>query len=305
MSKQFKNRLRGARNPHKTLSELRPAIAPKQYKDLLTWLPGLLGRRVRVLNPAFPPTYKSLIPQAVPLAAIPLQRELLWITARLLNDSQKLNAFITLRSDIESCWLAGDFLRVENLLDQLEATLGVSFFALEMRLAIVQQSKGLERQKQLMSDIRQLSPSSLLRFTTFYFSQRNEPATNPTFFRRRVEREIATLQALQEVKDYLRFRQLRELPEEPSRIAGLLRVEANSALVDQYETMIETLTELSGQVQYGLEALAQLQARIQDPRLARLRVLYTGELTESSSLTSCTLESLLDKGFPDATLYRL
>jgi hypothetical protein len=133
--KAQKNLIRGSRNPHKTLSTLRISIAPKHYRDLLIWLRQIHGRSFRVLNPAFPPNYSSLIPQSIPFSAIPFDRELLWCASRILNHASEINLFLKRKLQFESAWLRGDIAEAEDTLDLLEKELGTSLFLLEMRIA--------------------------------------------------------------------------------------------------------------------------------------------------------------------------
>ena len=294
-------------NPHYVLAELRGGIPPKSYRDVLSWLPTLPNRRSRALNPSFPSTYTALMPQFVLLNALSIERELQWATARILNHQDKIGEFIEIKRQLEVAWIDSDYSRVEDLLDQIESTFGVSLFLIELRLAVLQEQKGLERQKSFTATVREKSSSGIVRFITYFLSQKNEKATNPILFTHRVERAIAALEVPKEFKHYLRYRVLRDLPTQISALTGVLRAEANSSIIDQYETLLLVLSEAASEPENGRASLSDLTNSISDERLRRIGLLYGIADPKVFEAIRCDLsvQSLLDFEHSQEALARI
>lgn len=242
--------------------------------------------------------------QTVPFSALPLSSEVKWIAARIANEAEKLTSFVSCKERFEELYLLGDLAVASDLLDELESELGVSLFLLEMRTALFQQSEGLERQKNFSSFVRDQAPSRLLELLAFYVSQRNEPARNSVLFQAAIGSMANELSAPQEFKDYVRFRLLRVMPYGKDALAGVLRIEANSSLIDQYETLLVVLTEALDITSECAETVASLRTIIRDPRLDRLAFLYGLAGTEvlKVSKTSVQAQSYLDEDHPQQAI---
>jgi hypothetical protein len=133
------------------------------------------------------------MPHSIPLEPIPYEREIRWASTRVLLHADRINQFLSLKEQIEQDWIQGLQESTEKLVNEVEASCGVSFFLAELRIALLQQWHGLEPQKSYATEIRRLSRNGLVRYATYFISQRNETATNPMLFKERVDMEILHL----------------------------------------------------------------------------------------------------------------
>lgn len=302
----IKNSLRGATAPHATLSALRGQVSPKLYPALLAFLPTILRNGRGSLNPPFPASYRSLVVRQRALAPLSLDRELLWSSYQIAQHSGKIDSFIKLKHTFESTMIAGDANSAEEILDSIEQNYGVSFFLIETRLALLQQTRGLEQQKAYLASIRKDCARGITPFIAFWLSQKNELTTNPLSFPKRfvsVLRKIALPEGLIE---YIQFRVLGQLAEE-NRLSEMLRWSYNSSLIDQYETLVAAMQAVVRSPDAVGGALAPLIPGIRDQRLEKLSVLLEGPLTPRLLFDEGQLQSQaeIEAGDPDKALRRL
>lgn len=88
---------------------------------------------------------------------VSLEREILWIAARINQDHATVNHFRVYAEKIEQFVLSGDHANAISLLKELESIHGASFWSVQLRIALEGVVGGLEGQK----DIHQKSDQSI------------------------------------------------------------------------------------------------------------------------------------------------
>lgn len=324
LQRSFKNQLAGARNPHQVLSSLRPKLSPRQYRAVLMYLPSVLRRSTQTarmrggqfshlqnsgfnsaLTPPFPRTFEDLFRSQNTLQPISLDRELLWTAERLALYSAEISQFVKLKSQIELAVLSGDSFGGLEILDELERSLGKSFFLIETRLALLQNSRGLEAQKKYLQTIRSAWNRGITPFVAYHMSQKLEFATNPLAFPDRFAAILNRNNVRGGLYEYLIYRVLRRLPAR-DLWSIILTWEQNTSIIDQYETTLHILQGVVGEPEVLRGPLLVLREVITDPRLQRLAV-FSQDVEAKFCISDAEMlvREHLDQGRPGEALESL
>jgi hypothetical protein len=150
-----------------------------------------------------------------------------------------LRQFVGLKSQIESTLLLGDYDLCDESLDRLEKELGFSIWLLEMKIAVLQTSRGLEAQKAYSSQVRGLRPDGdLISFLAHFMSWRNEDTTNPFQFKKTVSQRASDWQVDDEYRTHMLYKLTGECSLDDAVLSTILRYEASYSLIDYYESFI-------------------------------------------------------------------
>jgi hypothetical protein len=218
--------------------------------------------------------------------ATSFERELAWAATAFALASAELTDFVDLKHRLEKSLLIGDYQDSENLLDHIEAQFGFSIFLLEMRIAVLQTSQGLEAQKAYCATVRTLRPErDFLSFIGSFISWRNEETTNPFQYKKTVVERIADWTIPDHQRTYLRYKMAGHFDTNESTISTILRYEASFSLIDWYETFMRTAAVFlasRASPHAGLaSALEPLRGKIPDLRIAKLTSLADNSGFES------------------------
>lgn len=316
-----KNLLASAQNPHNALSTLRPKLQANQYRALLQYLPSVSRRAtqsvrivrgkfsslstrgfVSVLGAPFPKTYSDLVRTQNTLSPLPIENELLWTAERIGLYGRQLSQFVSHKLAIEAAILSGDGAEALNLLDSFENDHGKSFFLIETRLAVLQNFKGLEAQKRYLQNIRNTWNKGITPFVAYHVSQKLEFATNPLAFPERFVSVLNRSEIQHGLFEYLLYRVLRLVPNH-DLWPILLTWEQNSALIDQYETLLTVLQNYSKSPEIIARSLSVLKSNVDDSRLYGLSVLTEETpLTNGIPVTEILIRQKLDSNRPEEAL---
>ncbi len=165
-----------------SLSRIRTSVPFKDINDVVRWIKAN-NRLNKLFFPSeFPQTFYELEPDYI---LLPSQDEFeyRWTTAFLLTHTASLREFIESSREFERAVLKSNYERALELLDEIEARFGQSFWLIGNRLALLQFAYGLEAQKAYMNKVIQESPvSQFVSFVAYYTSVRNESSVTPNRF---------------------------------------------------------------------------------------------------------------------------
>lgn len=226
------------------LLDARAAIEPQSYRAYLEWMADLWNSQLRELIIA-PVGVDELLGVYAKAPIVPLDHELLWITERLRIETPRINSLIGATALIQRSVFEGAYEAAVEQLTALQASLGVSLWSVQLRLALEQLAGGLERQKRYSAELRTAHRTGLLSFTTYHTSVRNEERTTLAKFYDDIDARIAALIAHSgPTKTYDRYRLKNQLPHTDLGLAEVLRVEQSHGIVDIYETYIAVIQEI-------------------------------------------------------------
>lgn len=176
---------------------------------------------------------------STPMDAIPLERELRWVSALVLSDLDRIKKFVALSRAFHNCYLRGDDDGVRRALDEIEAVNGWSLWLLRARIVALQAAGGLATQKKAVGEWIEAMPQHCqLAYIVHYLSVRNEPSVNTTRFVTTMSRRIARPEMQADLVSHLQY----ALIAPPSLLRGsasaVLRQSAAYSLVDAYEALL-------------------------------------------------------------------
>src|ERR1022692_3689968 len=214
--------------------------------------------------------------------AVGLEQELLWITARIAADAEKLNSFRSVAEEIELLTFRGSFVEAIKRVEHLEQNFGVSLWSVQLRIALEHQAGGLERQKQYTAEVRKVYRRGLLGFVAYYTSVRNEDRTTLAKYADDTRSRIDKHPHFQtSVKTYARYRLIMEWPASPAGFADILQFEQSHSIVDIYETFIALVQEVLrrpplDEMQVVLATCLRSLTKVMDFRLSKMALAISG-----------------------------
>ena len=225
------------------LLESRAVLRGLQFGEFLSWANRFIDSQIPDLA-QLPIGYEELSGVIERIPAVSLEQELLWITARIIADVEKLNAFRSVEEEIERAVFSGRIDDAIGLVENLERVFGVSLWSVQLRIALEHQAGGLERQKRYTAEVRKIYRRGLLGFVAYYTSVRNEDRTTLAKYtddiRMRIDKHPYFHASL---KTYMRYRMALQWPVSPTGFAEILRVEQSHSIIDIYETFVAVVQE--------------------------------------------------------------
>jgi hypothetical protein len=294
--KDFQNRIRGSKNPQYAFSSLRPYLNPADIAAAARWARTVRFMGQGIFPGRFPKDLDGLY-RAPVLHDVDARAEISWAGATLHDYSDRIAQFITLGHDFESALLSGNFDDALNVLDTVDNDCGVSLWTIESRFALIQRSKGLEQQKAYVQQILGVRGDfDIVAFISYYLSQRSEESTTPLRFAERVVGHLDAWEGEHALKRYLVFRLTGEIAPGWIAVSDILRHEANSALIDYYDTFLRlsqtaVLSESCNERDCLIRELKRLHSAVSDSRLAKILFLATGESQYIDQLPNRILEA--------------
>lgn len=259
--------------------EARSALHTSSFDDYLSWASSQIRQQLPELS-RYPTGYDELEGVSIHAPLVTLEREVLWIVARISEDAEAINSFRRSSELIELLWINGDIDESIEVLKLFNESNGSSFWSVQLRIALESAAGGLERQKKYTSEVRSIYKSGLLNFIAYNTSMRNEGRVGIQKFKEDIKQKINNHSKYSEaVKTYMHHRMLGEWPTTNEGVADVLRIEQSHSLVDVYETFInlaQYAVSVSGY--HDLKriirvALAQTKG-IEDFRLTKARLFF-------------------------------
>lgn len=218
--------------------EARALLHVSTFSKYLEWCGFHISNQLPELK-RYPTGYDELFGVSWSDSRVSLEREILWIAARINQDHNTVNHFRIYAEKIESLILSEDYNRSIELLKELESIQGASFWSVQLRIALESSVGGLETQKKYTTEVRSIYKAGLLNFIAYNTSVRNEERVSIQKYTEDIQRRIANHSRYEEsVKTYMRHRLLNLWPDTSEEIADVLRVEQSHSLIDIYETFI-------------------------------------------------------------------
>ncbi len=268
----------------------RSELASAEYQEFLEWY-SLLLRTMLSNATAQPDDFQYLSGFSAKAPEISLWKELRWTSIFISLHTEVLSEFCRYLLKVEDHILAGQY---EDALDDisfLDNKYGHSFWSSQLRIAIAQESGGLELQKKVVANLREKHKRGVLAYIAYFTGVRNEDKTTWSHFSEIMDMRLSETPYPPELKTYLRFKLLYEFPQEDVGIADILRHELSNHPFDIYMTFIAVLQQmaknpnfvhLKDEISNAIQALRP----IEDFRIKRL-----AQTTELSTININRIEA--------------
>jgi hypothetical protein len=188
-------------------------------------------------GPAFPRTLAHMFSKKAIVAPAGPLNEIIWAICRCLQYGNELASFVSKRVEFEHALLSGASAG-EELLDSVEDELGCSFWLVQNRLACAQFRLGLEEsRRQARVYEEQAGENWLAKLLLRYASKRIE-ATGIKNYLKTELKDFLDPEQFPDLARYVRAKTF-DLPDiDVDDIAPTLFFEAQSSLIDYYETLV-------------------------------------------------------------------
>ncbi|WP_019082598.1 hypothetical protein [Yersinia enterocolitica] len=140
--------------------------------EYLNWVSFHIKNQLPELS-RYPTEYDELAGVSVDAPTISLEKEILWIVARIKENSDVINSFREISTHIEKLVINNEFSKGIDVLKKIEMLLGASFWSIQLRISLENLTGGLENQKKYTSEVRSIYRKGLLNFIAYNTSIRN------------------------------------------------------------------------------------------------------------------------------------
>lgn len=222
----------------------RAELYPSEYADFLSWYTNLLGSMI-IPTISEPGSYQYLSGVVVRSPKVSIRKELLWVATYIGFHASTFSTFVRKALQVEQLILAGEFEASLEELEALDSEHGHSFWSSQLRIAIAQAIGGLEAQKNVVRELRQQHRRGILSYVSYFTGVRNEEKASWSHFEEIIVLRLNETRYPDDLRTYLRFKFLLELPEDDSSIADVLRYEQSNHPFDVYSTFVLILQELA------------------------------------------------------------
>lgn len=223
-----------------SLSTARSQAQLKDFDSLLKWAATAQKKGKYIfqerLKALFPRTFKRLKSDLI-LKDTNVICEIAWACSLIKNKSSHIKEFLKMSSELELAYWKGDFESCNTILKNIEDKFGVSLWLIEVKMAILQASKGLVEQKKYLSEIKKTAGKHV-SYYGWNFSFRNEEAVTPARYIKHIRSASRELEQSGQQTSIL----YKTLPTEVKsewEVQVILQFESNSSIIDLYSTFIE------------------------------------------------------------------
>ena len=221
--------------------EARSVLHPSKYSEYLNWVSLHIKNQLPELS-RYPTEYDELAGVSVDAPTISLEKEILWIVARIKENADVINSFREISTHIEKLVINTEFGKGIDVLKKFEMLLGASFWSIQLRISLENLTGGLENQKKYTTEVRSIYRKGLLNFIAYNTSIRNEDRVSIQKYVSDIRHRIINHSKYDDsVKNYMLHRMLGEWSNDEKKIADVLRVEQSHSIIDMYETFISLL----------------------------------------------------------------
>jgi tetratricopeptide (TPR) repeat protein len=292
LHRQFQAAIRRSRDHGRSeLFELKRDCSAEQLWSLF---PGLVSDTLlaKAHGPSFPERIEQLF--SVPAFSRPLSlnSEIVWAVARCVREAESLKGFLSLRNEVERCILVDAPDEGRAALESIRLKYGISLWLLQNEIAIASHWDSLDEARQLSrSYVEELPKANLLSFLLHFITRRIEASGIIGTLRNEVEELFSghsatalTQYAIAKVFDVYDLR--------PMDMSALLFLDAQSSVIDHYESLVAVLQTAAADGVLGNPAvlsviapLRHLYKKVGDSRLIGL-LRSVGDYIEPSPYNS-------------------
>jgi hypothetical protein len=174
-----------------------------------------------------------------------LQSELVWGLYRASLHKEELSVFVQLRERFERSVLLDSRKEAYSILDAIEEKFGTSLWLIQNRLSLAQVWEGLEEKRRLATEYLACAPNnSLPKFFINFISKRSEATGLKNYLQDELGRFFGN-STNSYFEAYVRTKLFELGQYQTSNIAATLLFEAQSSLVDHYESLVLVLQSIA------------------------------------------------------------
>jgi hypothetical protein len=248
------------------------------FDELVAWIHAT-PKVYRNLFPALSTDNPALLQRYGAAKALTLLRELRWAASCLAYHGDALSDFVARSSQLPALVLESRHAERRRLLDDIERQFGQSFWLIKNRIALLQESEGLEAQKAYVKQLRESAhPRSVMAYIAHYLSVKNEQTVSYARFTFQMVKRLGELDQQNPLLALIFYHTVGEVPDDPQAIATLLSLGQVGSIIDYYESFLSVaamvaVRDYNGTQSHLANAIKSIQGHLVDPRLVSLAFL--------------------------------
>jgi hypothetical protein len=189
---------------------------------------------------AFPRSHALLFANTSPRRRVPAVREIFWAICRCLQHGDDLSRYLEIRRRFEVAVLQDDAAEANSLLDAVEEQFGKSVWCYQNRIAVGHLSTSDSEPADIADRITEETESNRTLSVFLYFIRRRiEGAVLREKLKQEIDSRLAS--SSEEVKNYIRTKTFDVTDSTANSISGLLFYDAQSSLIDHFDSLVFAL----------------------------------------------------------------
>lgn len=170
------------------ISHLKSNYSFNDIEDLINILLNVPYYRTIILGCPFPNQIEKLANYPILYAVDDIEREFYWSAIIIKKYSNKINSFIKLRNKYIYYFLNSEYDKAGEILEDIERQFGYSLWLLETKISFIEETQGLEKQKEYTNSITNNdNVSGIIRFLVSYLSIKAEKNVSPNKYNSRIK----------------------------------------------------------------------------------------------------------------------
>lgn len=238
-----------------------------------------ITNKQNLLGIPFPKDYKDLRKSGNTYNIEKFEKEIIWYTKEIINNSELINKFLDYKNIFESSILKGDYDKSHEILDKIENEISVSDWSIAGKLLLSEFSGGFTKNKSVLGEI--IDNSEINSFTELFarfYSNRAEKQLSFSKYHQDILNLTANLKP--QIKEYILFKLNFFSYNGYSYFGSILNFENSASLSDKYEILINILIIILSTEKVNFELLTIIKDQIkllsdliQDYRLKNILLL--------------------------------
>ena len=153
----------------------------------------------------FPTSYNDLRQLDFLYLTDHIDKEINWLIVAIRREKDKLNYFLRLKEKYEKELLLGDYKNARKTIDTIENEISLSIWGMENKFLLNEYEFGLEKNKNLLSEIHSDTNNPAISLLSYYLSDKAE--INLTIFRYidEINRFLRDFKNNDDLKEYFKF----------------------------------------------------------------------------------------------------
>lgn len=256
------------------ISDARKRAAPESYPALLKAL-QIAAPAHHTIRLQRPKLYQDLL-YCSPISPVSLEREMVWATLWLTPVAHEINELCKTRDQLQDSFATGRLSEMLSLLDAFVQSQGWSMWAVELKLALVQQLRGSDAVRTLSSQLQLAGRNRASGLFALIFSDRNDEAFSFDSFQAKCDNSLARYEE-EWIRAYLPYRAMSTVRDPEQHFPIILSWDITSSIFDYYESVIEllqTIRQNPDLAKYQPLAInlidSLIQVGIEDSRLGKI-----------------------------------
>lgn len=221
-----------------------------------------------------------------PFEPLPIGLELQWAACSLLAQVEDLREHVQIRDTVSSCVLHGRITDAVELVKSHEEAFGVTFWSLQVALALRSVTDGSGAARELSKQVRKITGRSMATFVANLQALRLDPSASLTYFESFAEKRIERI-SNGALRCFLRSLFFSKRLQGDSDQAGALCISQGFSAVDQFELACQVVSSGAGlsrlrRGDFASKELLDVLCRVDEKRFGKITRSLDGRLAEPS-----------------------